>query len=418
MTLRLGWRNLWRNPRRSVITVSAIGAAYAFLIALMGLMEGLKEQLLNNGTSLMLGHLQIHDSRYLPDRNVYDTIGGDEGADVGPLLERLRAHAEVQACAPRVYGFGLLSTGERSAGAQILGVDPNAEAKVSRILQSVAQGGGLTANTSHAVLLGDALAQELNAGVGTEVAVVTQTAEGTLGNELYRVCGILHTGLRFFDRSVAVVHRVELQELLALGPRRIHEVALRIEDPIVAETFCRSLNASGMLPSDTAVQGWGDLLPQLRDYLNLAAGMNKFIISLVALFAAFGVLNTMTMAVFERSREIGMLNSLGMSPTLIASSILAESAFLAVLGLAAGFGLGAVMMSYMTTHGLDLRSWTGEFTMLNTRVDPVLKASWAWEQVFWAGVGLSVAALLATYLPAQRAARLDPIKALRASEEV
>ncbi|MBI2821384.1 MAG: ABC transporter permease [Acidobacteria bacterium] len=416
MPARLGWRNLWRNPRRSLITLSAVGVAYASLIALIGLMKGLQSQMLDNGTSLMLGHLQVHDSRYLPDRNIYDTIGGDRGVDVPHLLAQVAAQPQVLASAPRVHGFGLVSTGEQSAGVQILGVDPGAEAGVSRLLEGVAGGASLARPGGHTVLLGDGLAQELNAGPGSEIALVTQTTQGTLGNDLYRVAGILHTGLKYLDRSLVVVHLADLQELVALGPGRIHEVAVRIANPVQADALCARLNASGWLPPDATAQSWGQLLPQLRDYLSLAGAANRFIISLVALFAAFGVLNTMTMAVFERQREIGMLNSLGTSPWLILASILMESLFLALLGLGGGFGLGALSMYYMTTRGLDLRSWTGELTMLNTKVDPVLTASWAWDQVLWAAAALAAATLLAAFLPARRAARLQPAEAMRASK--
>ena len=417
IVVRLGWRNLWTRPRRSLITISAIGTAYAFLIVLIGLMEGLTHQLLNNGTGLMLGHLQIHNSQYLPDRNIYDTIGGEAGTDLEMLLSRLRTYPDIKASSPRVYGFGLLSTGERSAGARMMGVIPQAEAQLSTLLHGLVQGESLTETEHHTLLLGDALAQELEAGIGSEVAAVTQAADGTLGNDLYRVSGILHTGLSHLDRSLAVFHLTDLQELLALRPGQIHEIALKTGNAMVADPFSASLNASGTLPPNTISQSWGKLSPQLKDYVSLAEGIYGFLIFLVAMFAAFGVLNTMMMAVFERTREIGLVNSLGMRPSLILSSIVVESLFLTILGLLGGFVIGALCMSYLTTQGWDLSRWTGELSMVGTRMDPVLKAAWAWDQVFWSALGLTLATLLAAYLPARRAAHMDPIEALRAPTE-
>jgi ABC-type lipoprotein release transport system permease subunit len=125
----------------------------------------------------------------------------------------------------------------------------------------------------------------------------------------------------------------------------------------------------------------------------------------------------MMMAVFERTREIGLLNSLGMRPSLILRSILMESIFLTIIGLMGGLAVGGLLMYYLTTHGWDLSRWTGELSMLNTRMDPVLKATWAWDQVFWSACGLTLAALLAAYLPARRASRIDPVEALRAPTE-
>ncbi len=417
IVVQLGWRNLWTRPRRSLITISAVSTAYAFLIVLIGLMEGLTHQLLNNGTGLMLGHLQIHHSQYLPDRNMYDTIGGEAGTDWKTLLDHLRTFPDIQVSTPRVYGFGLVSTGEHSAGAQLMGVMPRTEAQLSTLLQGLVQGESLTHKERHTLLLGDTLAQELEAGLGSEVAVVTQAADGTLGNDLYRVTGILHTGLIYLDRSLALFHVTDLQQLMALSPGRIHEIALKTDNAMLADPFSARLNASGSLPPDTLSQSWGQLSPQLKDYVGLAEGMNGFLIFLVALFAAFGVLNTMMMAVFERTREIGLMSSLGMQPSLILSSIVVESLFLTILGLTVGLTIGALVMSYLTTHGWDLTRWTGELSMLGTRMDPVLKAVWAWDQVFRSAFALTLASLLAAVLPARRAAYMDPVQALGAPTE-
>ncbi|RPI29801.1 MAG: ABC transporter permease [Acidobacteria bacterium] len=410
IVVRLGWRNLWRNSRRSLITIAGIAFAFAFLIAMIGLARGLVVQLLRNGTELMVGHIQIHDRDYLPDRDIYETVGNLEGHDWPRLLERLERHPQILAVSPRVFGFGLLSTGEQSAGAQIIGVDPRHEAEVSRLVDANA----LAKLRPGSLLLGVTLAQELNASEGDEVAAVTQAADGTLGNELFKVAGIVRTGLAYLDRSVAFSRIDDLQLLLALEPSRIHEIAIRIQDPLGAAEVGRQISQMQGLPTGIVVQTWRDLLPQLSEYLELAGGANAFIIGLVVIFAAFGVLNTMMMATFERIREIGMLNSFGMRPALITLTIMLEALFLALLGLAAGFGVGAVMMHYFSVYGLDLTRWTGQLTMVQARVDPVLKAAWNWNAVIGAAISLCVATLIAAYLPARRAVRVDPVEALRA----
>ncbi|MDA2938006.1 FtsX-like permease family protein [Acidobacteria bacterium AH-259-A15] len=414
---RLGWRNLWRNSRRSWITISAIGTAYAILMALTGLTGGMMAQMLRNGTELIVGHLQIHDSDYLPDRNLYDWLGQDTETNLQTLLARLQDFPEIQAATPRVHGFGLLSTGDQSSGAQIIGIDPGAESHVSSLLGTLVQGELLSESPRRGLLLGDILARSLGVQPGSEVAVVTQAADGTLGNDLYQVTGIVHSGLVYLDRSLALVHWNDLQELLALDATQIHEVAVRINDPISADVLSGRLNASGMLPAGAIAQSWGDLLPQLKDYVQLADGVFWFLISLIGVFAALGVLNTMMMAVFERTREVGTLNSLGMKPFRILSTFLVESFFLALLGLGVGFMVGAVLMYYLSTHGLDLTRWMGEVSMLDTRLDPVLKAVWVWDQVLWSALGLMLAVLLATYIPARRASRMNPVEALRAPTE-
>lgn len=416
LTLKLGWRNLWRNPRRSLITTGAFAAAYAFVIAEVGILEGLKFQLLGNGTLLLLGHLQIHAQTYLPDRGLYDTIGGEDGIDVAALLSELEHRSESVRATPRVQAFGLVSLGDHSAGAELLGIDPRREVRVTTLIPRE-MSGRLGETGSRFMLLGDVLARELGARPGDEVAVVTQAADGSLGNNLFTIAATVHTGLSHLDRSLAVMHLGDLQALLSLGPRRIHEIAVVTGDVTAADSVTRQLNRSGLLPRGSAARSWGDLSPQLKDYVSLTEGMNGLVIFLVALFAGFGVLNTMMMAVFERTREIGMLQALGTGPSVIVTSILAESIILAAVGTAAGFGLGALLMRFLVERGIDLSRWVGELSMIGTRFDPVLHGAWAVRPIGYAAAGLVAAAAVAALIPARRAVRMNPVVALTAPTE-
>lgn len=411
ITLRLGWRNLWRNKRRSLITVGGIAFAFAFLIALVGFGRGLGVQMMRNGTELLVGHIQVHDGRYLPDRLLHRTIGGRDGADWPGLIDRLRRHPRVRQAVPRVYGSALLSTGSKSSGAQIVGVDPASEGSLSRVFTadaaaSLAERGSL--------VVGELLAIDLGASAGDEVAVVTQASDGTLGNSLFRVAGTVRTGLPHLDRSLAVIRLDEAQELLALPPERIHEIALRVDDPMDAPAIARELAGRADLPAESGARSWRELLPQLSSYVQMVDAVNRFIVTLVVLFASMGVLNTMTMATFERIREFGMLNAIGMGPGSIIRTVLVESFLLVSMGLAGGLGLGWLMMQYLMTRGMNLEWWTGEVAMVDTRLDPVIKAAWDWQIIPWAAVSLAVAAVAAAYWPARRATRVDPVEALRA----
>ncbi|MBZ5583392.1 MAG: ABC transporter permease, partial [Acidobacteriia bacterium] len=357
ITIVLGWRNLWRNSRRSLITIGGFSCAFAFLIALVGFGRGLSIQMLRNGTELMAGHIQIHDRQYLPDRILHRTIGGAEGADWQGLIERLRRYPKVRQAAPRVYGSALLSTGDKSSGAQVVGVEPASERGLGRLFTeetaaSLAVRGSLVA--------GEVLALDLGARIGSEVAVVTQASDGTLGNSLFRLTGILRTGLPQLDRSLAVIRLDDAMELLALPPGRIHEIAVKVDNPMDAPAVARDLASRAALPAEAQALSWRELLPQLSSYVEQIDAVNRFIVGLVVLFASMGVLNTMMMATFERVREFGVLNAIGMGPGAITGAVLVESFLLASLGLAGGLGLGWVLMQYLMTHGMNLARWTGE----------------------------------------------------------
>ncbi|HSR68083.1 MAG TPA: FtsX-like permease family protein [Acidobacteriota bacterium] len=418
LVVKLGWRNLWRNTRRSLITIAAVATAFFFLILLVGMTMGLKDQLLANGTSLMLGHVQLHHPDYLPDRGLYDTLGGRDGVDPALSGQLEEAFPHIQAAAPRVYGFALLSTGEHSAGAQLIGVDPENEPRVTTFLDTLHTGQPLSPQAEGGILLGEGLAEELKAEMGGEVAALTQAADGSLGNTLFIVRGILRSGLSHVDKTLAVVHFNDLQDLLVLPGERIHEIVLSLDDPMQADALRSRLNADSALPAQVEAASWGDLSPQLRDYLAMFESSYGFVIGLIAIFAALGILNTMLMAVFERSREIGTVTSLGMLPEQVLFSILAESFFLSLMGVAAGLGIGGWAMSHLSTSGLDLSRWMGEMSLMSTRMDPVVRFQWNWEMTFWAGFTLVAASVLAAAVPAFRAARLDPVKAMAAAKGV
>jgi len=410
----LGWRNLWRKPGRSAISIAAIASGLFFLILLLGISVGLKEQMLSNGTSLLQGHLQVHHRDYLPDRGLYDLIGGDQDAlELEALIETLEAQPQFEAVAPRLYGFSLISTGEQSAGAQLLGIDPRLESRVTSFLEGMVAGKSLTPVAQGQVLLGATLAKELRASTGDEIAAVTQAADGSLGNELYQVAGILKTGLSHLDRVLAVIHYRDLQQLLVLRSWAVHELALRIERPELADSVADELNQSGLLPVDSLAQGWGELAPQLRDYVGLIDSFYGFLIGFISFFAALGVLNTMLMAVFERTQEFGMVGALGMTPLQILVTVLVETLVLVSLGIGLGLLISFLVMQPLSAHGIDLSRWTGGLTMLNTRIDPVIRFGWAGKHLVWSVIGMVAAALLASLIPARRIARMDPVVALR-----
>jgi ABC-type lipoprotein release transport system permease subunit len=413
LVLTLGWRNVWRNPGRSLLSIAAVAVACAVLITVESLRTGLVRQTLENGTRLMLGHLQVQDTAFRKDRNLYDTLGGSGGTDVPALLAAVERRTGLTA-APRVVGFGLLSTGERSSGAEILGVDPAREARVSRLLETVVDGRGLAGAPPRAVLLGKTLAEDLGLTIGGEVAVVTQAADGSLGNELWRLHGVLRTGLATLDRSLAVVAIGDLQDLMALGPTRIHLVVARVADPEQAPRIAETLAGDGTLPPGARADSWVTLVPVLADYRRLIGAWGWVMVGIVGTFAGFGVLNTMLMAVFERTHELGVLAALGLRPPLVLTMILAECASLAVVGIVIGVGAGAGGMAYFVLHGWDLTRWAEGLTISGVLVDPVLRGAWTWRSVPSITAALAVIIVLAGMLPALRAARLRPVAALAA----
>lgn len=401
---RMGWSNLWRNPRRTAITVTALSLGIVALAFTVSLMEGLTRDLIESGTGLLLGHVQIHAQGYRPDRSIFDTIPGDGRA----WTVRIRAgDRAVLGAAPRAIGYGLVSAGEHSAGAELLGVVPEAEARVSTLLEHVVAGRALAGERSGEVLLGVALARALGVEPGASVVVLTQAADGSLGNEVYRVAGLLETGVEAVDAGLLVAGLADVQEILALGPERVHEIALRTGSPAQAPETASRL-ASRLGGDDLEVAAWPELAPEIGGWVAMSEGWNWITYAIILTLAAVAVLNTMLMAVFERFREFGVLAAMGMRPGHVVALVTWEVASLAAVGLVAAAALGFPLLSWLVHTGIDLSAITSGLTMSGVALAPVMRGVWTPFHFALSALLLVAFALVAGLYPAVKAARVDP----------
>jgi ABC-type lipoprotein release transport system permease subunit len=412
--LQLAWRNLWRNPRRTFITMAAIALGYAMLMFVACLMAGLRWQMIENGTRLVLSQIQVHAPGYYPNRSMQKTIGGGKGTDVGALLTAIDADPRVYAAAPRVYGYGLVNSGHRSAGVELMGVVPDQEPKVTVLNTQIVKGNYLSDRMTMGVVVGDKLASTIGVQPGSQIVLLTQAADGSMGNDLYSVVGVFHTGLDALDRSVVLMSLASLQKLLNLAPGRIHEVGIRLDQIAGASRVAAALQARLAKTPPVQVMDWEELVPELSDYVQFNRSITFVLFFIFFLLAVIGIMNTMLMAVFERTRELGMLMALGMRPFQVIGLILAEAAALAGASLVLGAAIGAPLLWYLQVHGLDLGGATGEVVSL---AGVVVGHLWYGRQDFpayyEAAVGLAVTALVSAFYPAWRAAHFRPTEAIR-----
>jgi ABC-type lipoprotein release transport system permease subunit len=412
--LKLAWRNLWRNSRRTFITMAAIAFGYVMLLFVACLMAGLRWQMIENGTSLVMSQIQVHAPGYYPDRPLQKTLGGKPGIDVNAMLATITANHRVLAAAPRVYGYGLLSVARRSAGVELMGVVPDQEPRITILNSQITKGRYLTAQIPKGADIGDTLASTIGIGVGSEIVLLTQGADGSIGNDVYTVVGIFHSGLDSVDRGLVLMSLPALQDLLHLAPTRIHEVGIKLNDITAATTVAAALEVqlSKLLP--VHVMAWPELAPELANYVQFNRGITFVLFFIFFLLAVLGIMNTMLMAVFERTRELGMLMALGVRPVQVIALILTEAAGLAVASLIVGGALGVPVLWYLQEHGLDLGGATGEVISL---AGVVVGHLWYGRQDFpaygQAALGLAATALVSALYPAWRAAHFRPTEAIR-----
>ncbi len=385
-----------------------LAVSYFSVVILMGWSKGLVAEMIGNGTGILTGQLQVHAADYQPDKSVHATIGGREGTDLAALVNAVRADPAIEAATPRVYGGGLVSTGSATAAAVFLGVDPELEPQVSRIMRALYRGRHPRRGTNE-LLIGAEMARSLGAEPGDTVVVVAPAVDGSLGNDLFVVSGIFSSGLADLDRTFALIPIDALQFLMALEPTRIHEIAASVPDPWrAAEAAERLSSVLGGTGFAVGVESWATLRPEMVEYAQLSQSFQWILLFIVFGMAIFGVANTMLMATFERRYEFALLLALGATPGVIVRSVLWEAIALGALALAAGAAITFPVMVWWHRVPLDLSWLVGDFTMLGALMRPVMRIEYPWLMTVEAAVALFLTAALAALYPAIRAARMPP----------
>ena len=408
----IGWRNLGRHRKRTVLTALGLAVGYFAVVFMIGWSQGLMAEMVENATGLVSGQIEIHDAEYRPERSLFDTIGGRDGADIARLLDVIAAEAGVVAVAPRVYAGGLISSGESTSAGMLMGIDPERERTVSRFLDELVDG-RIPESGRNELAIGTEMAWQLAVGVGDDVVVVAPGADGSMGNDLYAVAGIFRTGMVELDASNAVLPLMDLQTLITLDPSRIHQIAVATEDPWIADDTAARLVAA-LAPDDLALEvaPWTELNPVIVEFVALVDAFYFIIFFIVFGVAIFGVANTMLMATYERRREIAVMLALGATPRSVVKTVLYEAAAMGVVALALGVAVSLPLMFWWHNAPPDLSGLYGDLTMQGVLLRPVLRVEWNLAVWIWGGVALVVTALLAALCPAARAAQVPPADTL------
>lgn len=409
---RIGWRNLGRNRKRTFITALGLGAGYFAVVFMVGWADGLKAEMVENGTGILTGQLQVHAADYRPERSLYDTIGDRDGADVSALVATVVADPAIEAAAPRVYAGGLVSSGNSTSAGMIMGVDVNLEPRVSRILSGIERG-QVPRPGRNEIAIGHEMARQLEVTMGDEVVLVVAAADGSMGNDLFRVAGIYRSGMTELDNAYALVPIDTLQTLLALEPSRIHEIAAATTDPWLAAEAAERIAAA--LPSgelELEVVPWTVLRPDMLDYTRLIESWYFIVIGIVFAIAIFGVANTMLMATFERRRELAVMLALGTTPVQVVLTVLYEALALGFFSLLVGAAVTFPLIMWWQTAPPDLSFIYGDFTMFGALMRPVLRVELNAPMAAWSAVALLFTAFVAALYPAAQAARVPPADTL------
>jgi ABC-type lipoprotein release transport system permease subunit len=408
--LKIAWRNLWRHPRRTLLTALAFAAGVFLLIVSLGLGDGMHEKLIETGVQLGSGHVVIEarDARDAAAHNA--TLSAENAHAVERVLLSARLSRYVAGIAPRLVVSGLLSSASNSTGVTVIGVEPERERGVSLLPARLSEGTFLAGVERTAPLVvGRALADKLRLSVGSKVVLMTQAGD-EIDSLLLRVRGIFSTGMLDADAHLVAMRLEDLQALLD-EPGALSQTAVFLHSAADAQRV-RDLIAEALRQRPLSVLTWREAMPELDQFIVIDDAGNYLFNGIVLIMVTLGVLNTVLMAVLERHREFGLLLALGMKPRRIAAMVLAESLLLTALGTAIGLGLGWAAHRYFAVHGLDLAAMMDQtFSVAGVAVDTVVHSYLYPHRI--PGTLLFVAALgfSAALYPAIKAARTDPTEA-------
>jgi ABC-type lipoprotein release transport system permease subunit len=400
MFLRLAVRNIWRSPRRSLLTIAAIAFGLFCLIIFQALKVGLHREMVASTVQVDAASLQVVAAgrgegltRLQPLR--------DPRQVVSLLAERSEAAAGMRLRAP-----GLLSSPAGSAAVVLTGVEPEHEAQVTLVAGRLVTGRYLEPRGG--ILLGSVLAESLGVTVGDEVTVLVQTLFGKPASRRLPVRGIYRTALASFDRSHVFLDLPTAQSLFdAADVATAVAVQVPPEHEAALAAWLRN-----RLPADRyRVATWQELAPDVTQLIDLNDGTMRLLVLIVFAIVALGIVNTMGMSVMERTTEFGVLAALGIRPLQVVVLVILESLALGVVAALAGSLAGVATCGYLASYGLDLTSVTSANPHFAT--SHVIKAHLVGADLLLANLVGMLTALLAGLVPAWRASRLVPAEALR-----
>lgn len=402
-------RNLKRNTRRTLLTMSSIAFGLGVVLWLECILAGRNNGMIDQITASRTGHLQIHRSDYLSDKLVQQTFEIPEKE----LNQTLPSQSHYT---PRLYLPSMISSGEQSTTIMLMGIDPQNEKQVTNIHTLLKEGEFLEPELSEdcpsrQIYIGKTLADLLKIKLGNKVVLMTQAADNTLGNDLFRVKGIFSTGSPDMDKTVAYAPVNCVKKLGALSG--IHEIAIKLQDPQLMLGSIKNLSQT--VDPQLKVSTWKEALPSLAALLQGNVALVNMISTVLFIVISLGTVNILLIGIFERIREFGVMIALGTTPAQLKVMVLLESIFLAIGSSLLGTILGSLLVSYHMKVGFDISPFWGnqgatiDQFKLTQLIFPAFKIV-----PYLKSVGYTlIFVLIAAVYPAIKASRLKPIEAMR-----
>jgi putative ABC transport system permease protein len=406
---KMAWRNVWRNPRRSILTVAAVAFACVLLVFMLSFQFGSYDAMINAAVKVHTGHMQIQVPGYQDNHRIRLAIDHPE------RIEKALTHLPgIEAVTSRANAFAMVSSGTRTYGVQVIGIDPARERRVSTLPSLIRKGACLAETDRDVALVGQKLADNLKVGIGDEITLLGQGRDGSVAAAVFKIKGIYKSGLDAFDRSSIQVPLATFQDVFFMGDR-VHEIVITI--PTLNELARVKARVAALLktaPTDQSlvVLDWKDLMPGLSQGISMDLVSGLIMYFILILVVAFSILNTFLMSILERTREFGVMMAIGTTPWRLVRLVMLESTFLTFVGVASGILLGCAITAWFQVHGIDISGASEIFQEygISGSLHPLLSL----KSILIGPAMVLVVTFPAAFVPAMKIRALRPIEAIAA----
>ncbi len=347
--LKMAWRNIWRNPRRTLLTIAAIAFASMILVFMLSFQLGCYETMINTSVKISTGHMQIQAQGYLKDKKMRLVI--KEPDKIAKFLDTVKG---IDNYTFRANGFALVSSDKRTYGVVVTGIDPLGEARVSSIKSLVHKGSYLKEDDEYSALMGELLLNNLKVNITDEITLLGQGRDGSIAASVLTIKGIFNSGIDAFDRNVIMMGLKGFQEIFSMG-KTVHEaviIADSLGDVSMVKQKIKNTFLTAKGNESLAVPDWMEIMPGLLQgiQMDLVSGIIMYIILIIVV--AFSIFNTFLMAIMERTREFGVMMAIGTSPSRITKLVMFESIYMTFVGILLGIIIGSIVTLYFQKHGI------------------------------------------------------------------
>ena len=403
MIFIMAWRNIWRNKMRSMVIILSIAIGLFAGIAVLALYKGMMKSRVRTVIDAEVGHLQIHDTSFKKDYEPQFVISN--GVDI---LKNISSMAEVKLVAPRSIANGMLTTTTGSSGVQINGVIPALEYEASQLKKKIIEGNEFNPAKKNEVMVGKKLANKMKLKVGSKLVLTFTDTSGNIVSGAFRVAAVYQSDNAPLDERNVYVPMNDMNVLLGIG-NAFHELVVLLKNDEDVKTVQQTLRKK--FPA-YEIETWREISPE-TDLLVKTVDQYSYIIMIIIMLAlAFGIINTMLMAILERTREIGMMMALGTKKIRIFSFVLMETIFLTLAGTPVGILIGWGAANYYNRRGLNL-SGMGREMMSSFGFNPLIYPEFPADKLMGVLLIVVITAIVSCLFPAMKALKLQPVEALR-----